>query len=177
MQAQPYRYAIALGSNRSHGRYGTPRAVIHAAVAALVNAGLDVCEVSPIITTSALGPSDRSFANAAAIIETPLDPPALLTLFKTIERDFGRRRSRRWGARVIDLDIALWSGGRWPRRGAITPGDLAVPHRALAQRDFVLRPLVALVPDWRLGEGRGTVRQALFRLSAPKPVDRARAGQ
>jgi 2-amino-4-hydroxy-6-hydroxymethyldihydropteridine diphosphokinase len=174
---QAYRYVIALGSNRRHGRYGAPRDVIRAAVAAMAQAGLIVCALSPIIATPALGPAGRSFANAAVIVETPLDPPAVLILLKRIEQAFRRRRSRRWGARVIDLDIALWSGGRWPRRGVAAPGALAVPHRALHQRDFVLRPLTALVPDWRLGAPRGTIRQSLFRLSSPKPVDRARRAQ
>ena len=41
-----------------------------------------------------------------------LDPPAMLAALKAIERDFGRRAGRRWGARVLDLDIVAWSGGR-----------------------------------------------------------------
>src|SRR3546814_8929009 len=65
------------------------------------------------MTTPPLGPTIRRFANMVAIIESDDDPPALLRRLKAIEHAFGRRRGRRWGARVIDLDIILWSGGAW----------------------------------------------------------------
>jgi len=157
---QPYRYAIALGSNRRHGRHGAPAAVVRAAVAALEAEGLRLIALSPVIPTPALGPAGRSFANAAMIVETELGPPALLILLKATEAAFGRRRGRRWGPRVLDLDIVLWSGGRWTAR------RLVVPHRDIEQRDFVLRPLAAIAGDWRVGEGARTVRHALARLNA-----------
>lgn len=116
--------------------------------------------VSPIIPTPALGPAGRSFANAAVIVATDIDPPALLAKLKAMEAAFGRRRGRRWGARVLDLDIVLWSGGRWSRHG----DRLVIPHRALELRDFVLRPLSTIAPDWRIGAGARTVRHARARL-------------
>ena len=158
---QPYRYAIALGSNRRHGRHGAPAAVVSAAVEALGRAGLKINAISPVIATPAMGPAGRSFANAAMLVETKLEPPELLKLLKATEAAFGRRRGRRWGPRVLDLDIALWSEGRWPRYGG---RHLVVPHRSLEQRDFVLRPLLPIAPDWRVGIGTRTVRHALFRL-------------
>lgn len=165
---QPIRhlYAIALGSNRRHGRHGSPAGVIRAAIAALPAEGIAVERVSRIIPTPALGPAGRSFANAAAIIQTPLDPPALLAGLKRIERAFGRRRGRRWGARVLDLDIILWSGGRWrdPR--------LTVPHTAFAGRAFVLDPLATIAAHWRM-PGGGTVAQAKARLDRRKRMDEA----
>ncbi len=130
-------YLIALGSNR-RGRHGDPRAEVRAALAAI-----GARRISPIVTTAPLGPSNRAYANAVALVEDAADPPAMLARLKRIERDFGRRRGRRWGARVIDLDIIAWSGGIWR-----SPG-LTVPHRALRERDFVLTPLVALAADWR----------------------------
>ena len=158
---QTYRYAIALGSNRRHGRHGGPASVIRAAVAALDAAGLRLIAVSPVVTTAALGPAGRSFANAAIIAETKLNPPALLALLKANEAVFGRRPGRRWGPRVLDLDILLWSGGRWPRYGG---RSLIVPHRGLEERDFVLLPLSRIAPLWRVGAGARTVRQARARL-------------
>jgi len=157
---QFYRYAIALGSNRRHGRHGPPERVIRAAVGALAASGLRMVAVSPVRRTPALGPAGRAFANAAVLVDTRFDPPALLALLKATEAAFGRRRGRRWGPRVLDLDILLWSGGRWRARGLI------VPHAALEERDFVLRPLVAIAPDWRIGPGVRNVRHALFRLRA-----------
>jgi 2-amino-4-hydroxy-6-hydroxymethyldihydropteridine diphosphokinase len=158
---QVYRYAIALGSNRRHGRHGGPADVVRAAMRALDQAGLRLIASSPVIPTPALGPAGRSFANAAIIVETGLEPPMLLKLLKATEAAFGRRRGRRWGPRVLDLDILLWSEGRWPLHGG---RRLIVPHRALEQRDFVLRPLARIAPDWRVGPGARTVRHALFRL-------------
>lgn len=158
-------YAIALGSNRRHGRYGAPERVITAALDMLAKRGVTVTRTSPVIPTPALGPAGRGFANAAAIIETALDPPALLALLKRVEHDFGRRPGRRWGPRVLDLDILLWSGGVWPpahRRAA--PGRLAVPHRELARRLFVLEPLDAIAPCWRHPRTGLSIHHLLARL-------------
>jgi 2-amino-4-hydroxy-6-hydroxymethyldihydropteridine diphosphokinase len=131
-------YAIAIGSNRP-GRHGDPRREVRAAIAALG----DVVAVSPIIETPPLGPSIRRFTNACVLVESALAPVAMLAQLKAIERAFGRRRGQRWGARVIDLDIILWSGGSWASK------TLIVPHRLYRARDFVLRPLAAIAPGWR----------------------------
>jgi 2-amino-4-hydroxy-6-hydroxymethyldihydropteridine diphosphokinase len=171
-------YAIAIGSNRRHGRHGAPREVIAAALATLARAGLRIVAVSPVIHTPALGPAGRSFANAAAIVASPLAPPALLRLLKKVERDFGRRAGRRWGPRILDLDIALWSGGTWPPFPATNaPGRLSVPHRALAARAFVLTPLATIASGWRDPRSGRTVRQLRARLIRPTPVDRTRRRQ
>lgn len=155
-------YAIALGSNRRHGRHGAPAAVLRAAVEALAALGT-VEAASAIHRTPALGPAGRSFANAAVILSSAREPLALLRALKALERRFGRRPGRRWGPRVLDLDIALWSGG------TVRRPDLAVPHPALGARPFVLRPLAQIAPDWRdPGSGR-TVRQLLARIERRRP--------
>jgi 2-amino-4-hydroxy-6-hydroxymethyldihydropteridine diphosphokinase len=150
------RYAIALGSNRPHGRHGSPEGVLGAAVAELRALGrVELC--SPIHRTAALGPAGRSFANAALVLRTDLDPAALLSALKRIERAFGRRPGRRWGPRVLDLDILLWSEGRFASR------RLNIPHPGLPERPFVLHPLAQIAPDWPVpGTGR-TVRHLAFR--------------
>src|SRR5688572_684073 len=96
-------YAIALGSNRRHGRHGGPMGVVRAAVQALSELG-EVEATSSIRATPALGPAGRAFANAAALLATDLPPDELLDALKQVERDFGRRGGRRWGPRVLDLD-------------------------------------------------------------------------
>lgn len=144
---QPGLYAIALGSNRS-GRHGGPSAELAAALAEVGG----VRAVSRTFKTPAVGPSDRRFVNQAAIIESDEAPPALLARLKAIERAFGRRRGERWGARVIDLDIILWSGGAWT-----SPG-LVIPHVAFRHRRFVLDPLAQVAADWRDPVTRRTVR-------------------
>ncbi len=156
-------YAIALGSNR-RSRYGSPAETVRAAADAL-----DVEALSIIRTTAALGPAGRGFANAAAILMSEDEPPELLTRLKQVEADFGRRGGRRWGPRVLDLDIILWSGGAWDGVG------LVVPHPAFRDRDFVLEPLAELVPHWRDPITGSTIRQLLHRLRAARPVDRRAA--
>jgi 2-amino-4-hydroxy-6-hydroxymethyldihydropteridine diphosphokinase len=153
----PASYAIALGSNRRHGRHGAPARVLAAAIDALRELG-DVQRISAIRTTPALGPAGRGFANAVAILSTDLMPDELLAALKAIERDFGRRRGRKWGPRVLDLDIILWSEGAWGGPGPI------VPHPEYRERHFVLEPLAEVATDWRDPLTGATARQTLHRL-------------
>ena len=143
MAGATHLYAIAIGSNRPHGRFGRPPQVVEAAVARL-DAEFGLFDASPIILNPAHGGAGRDFANAVALVESALEPPEMLMRLKAIERDFGRRRGRRWGPRVLDLDIALWSGGRFRSR------RLTVPHPELDKRGFVLQPLATIAPRWRV---------------------------
>jgi 2-amino-4-hydroxy-6-hydroxymethyldihydropteridine diphosphokinase len=135
-------------------------------MAALDKPPLKVCATSPVIGSAPLGPSLRRYANAAAIVETSLSPPALLAHLKALERAFGRRNGQRWGARTLDLDIILWSAGRWDERG------LHVPHKAFRQRAFVLSSLARIAPLWRDPVTGLRVRYLLARMGRSKPVDR-----
>jgi 2-amino-4-hydroxy-6-hydroxymethyldihydropteridine diphosphokinase len=153
-------YAIAVGSNRPHGRHGRPAAVVEAAIARL-DQEFGLFDASPIVISAAHGPAGRDFANAVALVESSLDPPEMLARLKSIERAFGRRGGRRWGPRVLDLDILLWSGGRFRSR------RLSVPHRSLAERSFVLGPLAAVAPGWPV-RGPLAVRHLAHRLARRK---------
>ncbi|WP_294194352.1 2-amino-4-hydroxy-6-hydroxymethyldihydropteridine diphosphokinase [uncultured Sphingomonas sp.] len=145
-------YLVAVGANRC-GRHGPPRAAVAAALRLLGG------RAAPIIASAPLGPSIRTFANSAALIESDESPPALLARLKAIERAFGRRAGRRWGARALDLDIILWSGGTWRTR------TLAVPHPAFRTRAFVLAPALTIAPDWRDPVSGLTLRQLHARLT------------
>jgi len=151
-------YVIALGANR-WGRHGAPADAVRAAVARL-----GALRTSPVIASAPLGPSIRRFANAAALVESDLPPIAMLARLKAVERAFGRRPGRRWGARALDLDIVLWSGGRVRTR------MLTIPHAAFRTRAFVLGPLAALVPDWRDPVTGLTVLQLRARLTRRRPL-------
>ena len=129
--------------------------------------GLDVEAMSPIIASAPIGPSRRRYANAAARIATPLDPPAVLALLQALETRFGRvRRGQRWGARTLDLDIVLWSGGSWRSKA------LTVPHLRFRERLFVLTPAAAVSADWRDPAGTCTIRHLHARLTRPRPTPR-----
>jgi 2-amino-4-hydroxy-6-hydroxymethyldihydropteridine diphosphokinase len=143
--------------------------IIGQAVAALECNDVDVFAQSPIILTTAVGPSRRRFANAAAIISTSLPPPELLALLHAIELHFGRTRTgQRWRARTLDLDILLWSGGIWVSDAP----SLAIPHAAMRERNFVLGPATAIAPDWRDPLTGRSIQQLFHRLNRAKPLDR-----
>lgn len=154
-------YAIAIGSNRPHGRFGRPPQVIEAAIARL-DEEFDLFDAAPILLNPAHGGAGRDFANSVALVESGLEPPAMLKALKELERDFGRRSGRRWGSRVLDLDIIAWSGGRWRSRG------LTVPHKSATERSFVIGPLSTIAPAWRL-DGHQTAHHFAHRLARRRP--------
>ena len=154
-------YAIGIGSNRRHGRFGRPAGVVEAAIARL-DQDFDLFDASPIVLNPALGRAGREFANAVALIESDLEPPAMLRQLKAIEREYGRRRGRRWGCRVLDLDVVAWSGGNWRSR------LLEIPHPALGTRSFVIGPLAAIAPSWPV-RGALAARHLAHRLARRAP--------
>ena len=130
--------------------------------------GVHVVAAGPLLQTAPIGPSSRRYANSAAIVEATLDPPEMLALAKRIERDFGRKPGgQRWTARVLDLDLVLWSGGAW-----VEPG-LTVPHPQFRERGFVLAPAALIAPRWRDPVTGMTLRQLHARLTRPRAVRRA----
>ncbi len=157
----PHFYAIAIGSNRPHGRYGRPAGVVAAAIARL-DAAFTLFDASPILLNPATGSAGRDFANAVAVVQSERSPAPMLAELKRIERDFGRRSGRRWGPRVLDLDLVAWSGGRFRSR------TLTIPHPRIAERGFVLAPLAAVAPGWRIA-GALTPIHLLHRLARPRP--------
>jgi 2-amino-4-hydroxy-6-hydroxymethyldihydropteridine diphosphokinase len=160
-------YLIALGSNRRHHRYGRPRDVLAAAFERLEALGVRIVAVAPVVASDPVGPSLRRYANSAALVESALEPPALLALAKGVEREFGRRTGgQRWTSRVLDIDLVLWSGGSWAEPG------LTLPHPLFRERAFVLAPAVRIAPRWRDPVSRLTLRQVHARLTRPSAVRR-----
>jgi 2-amino-4-hydroxy-6-hydroxymethyldihydropteridine diphosphokinase len=158
-------YLIALGSNRRHHLHGAPAGVVRAAMEELAAFGT-VLARAPVIASAAMGAAQRCFANSALVLESALAPPALLAALKHTERQFGRRPGQRWGDRVLDCDIILWSGGRW------ASAELTIPHPAYRQRRFVLDPAAAIVRDWRDPASGLTIAQAQARLTRRRPLPR-----
>jgi 2-amino-4-hydroxy-6-hydroxymethyldihydropteridine diphosphokinase len=130
---------IALGSN-----LGDRRGMIAGAIAALASTGgVVVQKVSSFHETEPVGgpPGQGLFLNAAALLETTLDPFALLHVLQEIEEKFGRARAVHWGERTLDLDLLLFDD-----RIVDTP-ELTIPHPHLAVRRFVLEPLAEIAPE------------------------------
>jgi 2-amino-4-hydroxy-6-hydroxymethyldihydropteridine diphosphokinase len=163
-----HTYLIALGSNRRHHRFGRPRDVLAAALERLERQGIRVVEAAPVMLSNPVGPSQRRYANSAAIVETALQPQALLALLKRVERAFGRRPGgQRWTSRVLDLDLVLWSGG------CFAAPELTIPHPLFRERPFVLAPAAAIASGWRDPVTGLSVRQINARLTSPRAVRRA----
>jgi 2-amino-4-hydroxy-6-hydroxymethyldihydropteridine diphosphokinase len=129
---------IGLGSN-----LGDRKAILDAAVAALDDApGVAVRAVSSYHETLPVGgpPDQGPFLNAAARLDTSLDPHQLLAVLQEIEDRAGRVRKVRWGERTLDLDILIYGC-----KFLDTP-ELRLPHPRLAFRRFVLAPLAEIAP-------------------------------
>ena len=84
--------------------------------------------------------TNGNFLNQVLLIQTSLEPFALLHLIQTIELELGRTREQHWGDRTIDIDILYF--------GELVSFDskLTVPHPYLSERKFVLQPLVEILP-------------------------------
>jgi 2-amino-4-hydroxy-6-hydroxymethyldihydropteridine diphosphokinase len=89
------------------------------------------------------GPDDQGpYLNMAAVIETELDPYALIRRLQRIEAEAGRQRVIHWGPRTLDLDLLFYDDV------TITGSELTVPHPRYAERRFVLAPLAEVAPDY-----------------------------
>jgi len=106
---------------------------------------------SSLYTSAPQGPQDQAdFCNAIALCETNLPPSELLYALQAIEQSFGRIKTRHWGERIIDLDIAFYGQLRVQTENP----NLQIPHRYALQRDFVVIPALEVAPDWCLPDGR-----------------------
>jgi 2-amino-4-hydroxy-6-hydroxymethyldihydropteridine diphosphokinase len=135
------RAFIGLGGN-----LGEPTVAFRAAVAELRGIG-QVVRVSSLYDSAPRGgPDQPHFLNAALELETDLEPAELLSELKRLELALGRDpKSRRWGPRVIDLDILAFDG-----RCVTDPElDLIVPHARFHERRFALEPVAELDPGLR----------------------------
>ncbi len=140
---------ISLGSN-----LGDRKGQIESALTALSEApDVVVRAASPLHETLPVGgPGGQgAFLNAAAALETNLEPVDLLSLLQSIEHRAGRIRTVRWGERPLDLDLLLYGDHRI--HTIRSPGggqdaiELIVPHRRMAVRRFVLSPLAEIARD------------------------------
>ena len=102
-----------------------------------------VTKTSMLYETKAWGVEDQQdFLNQVVEVDSNLAPKDFLNTILTIEKDLGRVRYKKWGERVIDIDI-LFVENR-----VIDTKELTVPHPFLHERRFTLTPLVELFPDF-----------------------------
>jgi 2-amino-4-hydroxy-6-hydroxymethyldihydropteridine diphosphokinase len=102
-----------------------------------------------------------AFLNIALAGRTVLSPDDLLAYLKAIETSLGRKKTMRFGPRQIDLDIVFYDDY------IIDEPHLQIPHPRIAERGFVLRPLVDIAPDFV----HPILKQPLTGLAAELPPD------
>lgn len=139
---------IGLGSNLEQ-----PALQIKNAILALNDlTGIKVTADSGYFKSKPMGPEDQpDYVNAVVELETVLPASELLKKCQLIEDRQGRKRSRRWGERTIDLDILLYADQQ------IKSKNLTVPHPGICQRDFVYMPLLKLNPEIQV-PGKGMLK-------------------
>ena len=126
---------VALGSNL--GDRAAHLRIARKALASLPKT--DLLRESAIEETAPLGGMPQPpYLNQMVLLETGLEPRALLQACQAIERQEGRERTERWGPRSLDLDIVQFGSRR------VTDSDLIIPHPELSNRDFWQRELAEL---------------------------------
>lgn len=139
------RVYLALGSNLANPLHQVQAALD--ALAALPETTLVAS--SAFYRTPPYGPPDQpDYLNAAVALDTALLPEALLDQTQRIEQEQGRvRKDERWGPRTLDLDIMLFGN-----QTLATP-RLTVPHYDIANRAFMLVPLLEIAPEVSFPDG------------------------
>jgi len=134
-------YYLNIGSNIGDRRDNLYRAV------AFLAAGTSGCAVSSIVESEPWGfTSDHGFMNLGVSLESAMEPHLMLDRIHDIERRLGSGAHRdehgNYIDRLVDIDIVAIDDL------IIDTPSLQVPHPHLAERDFFLRPMMQLAPDW-----------------------------
>lgn len=125
------------------GNIGDPIAAMGEALR-MLDASEDcaVRAVSPVYRTPPWGRTDQpAFLNACAMVETQLQPRALLRRILETEQTLKRQRTERWGPRTLDIDILTYDDE------IIDEPGLKIPHPRAAERAFVMVPLADIAPN------------------------------
>jgi 2-amino-4-hydroxy-6-hydroxymethyldihydropteridine diphosphokinase len=134
------------------GNIGDVRSTFDAAIAMLCDGdALRLAARSADYRTPPWGVTDQpAFVNAVIAVSTALAPHDLLAHALAVERALGRDRGkeRRWGPRLVDIDILAYDDV------VLGDPDLTVPHPHLFERAFVLVPLAEIAADRVIGGKR-----------------------
>jgi 2-amino-4-hydroxy-6-hydroxymethyldihydropteridine diphosphokinase len=129
---------LSLGSN-----VGDRQASLEQAIAQLAKLGT-VTKRSAFYETEPMEITDQPwFLNSAVELETELMPKQFIAAVLDIEREMGRKRTKKKGPRTIDIDVLLFG------KSIIEMKGLTVPHPAMHLRRFVLEPMVEIAPELR----------------------------
>src|SRR5262245_59422619 len=135
---------LALGAN-----LGDRLTSLQRAVDLLAGEGVRVVASSRVWETDPVGgpQGQPAYLNAVVRAETSLDPHDVLHAANRVEATLGRTREVRWGPRTIDIDVLLYDDLRR------NDPELTIPHPRMAERSFVVLPLLDLDPAPVLPDG------------------------
>ena len=124
-----------------------------------------ILKESSLYESEPIGDAKEWYVNGAIEIETKYKPDMLLKKFKNIERAMGRKKvKKRWGARIIDLDILLYD------TAVIKKNNLKIPHPEMPKRKFVLIPLSEIAPQVVHPELGKTISELLIQVKDDKKI-------
>ncbi len=129
------KYLLSLGSNT-----GDSMENLKTAISRLEERSIFVEDCSSVYASTPVDYLDqRDFLNMSLLVETSLEPQALLEKLKEIERVMGRVKTVEKGPRNIDLDIIFWENG------SFDSPDLSIPHKEAENRLFVIFPTLEII--------------------------------
>ncbi len=157
------RCCVAFGSNIP-SKFGDSLETLNCAISDLQTLNFKLIECSNFYETEPIPKgSGQNFINCCAIFETQLSAFDILEHLHNIEMRYGRTRDKRWGARIIDLDLIYFDQLIYPEKHTLQkwidlspdeqikcwPIEMILPHPRLQDRAFVLIPLRDINKDWR----------------------------
>lgn len=119
---------------------------------------------SSLYETEPIGEAKNWYVNSVVELETALSPQQLLSHLQKIELALGRKRTKKWASRTIDLDILLFD------KQIVHEEQLQIPHPEMHRRRFVLLPLSELAPQLVHPLLGATVAELLAGLADDKQV-------
>lgn len=129
---------VTFGSNQ-----GERKENILSAIDLMEKKQMEFLRISTMYETAPYGLKEQpKFMNCAALIKTTCAPMELMDTLLDIEKVLGRVRNVKWGPRTIDIDIIFYDNK------IINFVDLIIPHPDMQNREFVLRPLAEIAPDY-----------------------------
>ena len=155
-------YYLNIGSNTGNRRDNLYRAV------AFLVAGTSGGAASSIVESEPWGfESDNRFLNLGVKLSSDIEPQQMLERIHDIERRLGSAAHRDADGgyidRLVDIDIVAIDDM------VIDTPTLQVPHPHLPERDFFLRPMMQLAPDWRHPVSGLTAAEMLEKMSSKEP--------
>lgn len=124
-----------------------------------------IIQRSSVYETAPWGNTDQEpFLNQVVVIESVLSAEQMMNQILLIEEKLGRRKTIKWGPRIIDIDILFFNDE------IISTENLVVPHPGLHQRKFTLVPLAEIMPDYVHPVLKKTISVLLNELNDPLEV-------